>query len=171
MKKNLLSIIILVLLVVNLALTAILMFSILPETKKTDKMITDICSILDLELTSTQADGEAEQVPIKDLVFHDFEEEMIINFKPDADGTAHYAVVSISIAMNSKHEDYDTYGKTISEKESLMKNVIINVIGQYTCEEGQANTEAMQDEILAELHDMFGSRFITQVIFSDIQFQ
>lgn len=166
MKKNLLSVIILVLLVVNLALTSILMFSILPETKKTDKMITDICSILDLELN-----GDAEQTPIEDLVFYDFAEEMIVNFKPDTDGKAHYAVVSISIAMDSKHEDYKNYGETISEKESLMKNVIIGVIGQYTCEEGQADMEGMKAAILKELQDMFGSRFITQVIFSDIQFQ
>lgn len=171
MKKNLLSIIILVLLVVNLALTAVLIFSILPETKKTDKMITDICSILDLELTSTSADGETEKVPIEDLVFYDFEEEMIINFKPDADGKSHYAVVSISLAMNSKHDDYETYGANISEKESLMKNVIIDVVGQYTFTEGQANQEQMKAEILTELQEMFDSRFITQVIFSDIQFQ
>ncbi len=171
MKRNLLSIVILVLLVVNLVLTSVLMFSILPETKKTDKMITDICSILDLELTSNQADGEPEAIPIDDLVFYDFTEEMILSFKPAADGTAHYAVLNVSLAMNSKHEDYEKYGATIGEKESLMKNAIVTVIGRHTCEEGQANVEGLQNEILEELQNMFGSRFINQVIFSDIKFQ
>lgn len=171
MKKNLLSVIILVLLIVNLVLTSILMFCILPESRKTDKMITDICSILDLELTSNSADGEAEKVPIEDLAFYDFEDELIINFKPDTDGNNHYAVIKVSIAMNTKHEDYATYGETIEEKESLMKNVIIDVVGKYTMTEGQENQEDMKNEILAELQDLFGSRFITQVIFSDIKFQ
>ena len=58
MKKNLISVLILALLVVNLVMTAILTITILPETKKSNELITRVCSAIDLELQS----GEKEDV-------------------------------------------------------------------------------------------------------------
>ena len=52
MKKNLMSVIILALVFANFVLTALLMFTVLPETKKANKMIEDVCNAVDLELNS-----------------------------------------------------------------------------------------------------------------------
>ena len=57
MKKNLLSIVILALLIVNLVLTSIMMFSVMSTNKKTAAVVTDIASVLQLELG-----GEEEEV-------------------------------------------------------------------------------------------------------------
>ena len=48
MKKNLLSIVILALLIVNLVLTSIMMFSVTSTNKKTGAVVADIASILKL---------------------------------------------------------------------------------------------------------------------------
>ena len=48
MKKNLLSVVILALLVVNLILTGIMMFSCVSANKKTAALVNDIASVLDL---------------------------------------------------------------------------------------------------------------------------
>lgn len=42
MKKNILSIVILALVIVNLVLTGIMMFSIVPASKKTNALVTQI---------------------------------------------------------------------------------------------------------------------------------
>ena len=48
MKKNLISVIILALLIVNIVLTAIMMFSVTGASKKTAALVDDIAMVLDL---------------------------------------------------------------------------------------------------------------------------
>ena len=50
MKKNMLSILILALLIVNIVLTAIMMFSITGTAKKTSALIDDISAAINLDL-------------------------------------------------------------------------------------------------------------------------
>ena len=52
MKKNLISVIILALLIVNVVLTAIMMFSVTSASQKTAALVDNIASALDLELTA-----------------------------------------------------------------------------------------------------------------------
>ena len=59
MKKNLISIIILALLIVNIVLTAIMMFSVTGASKKTAALVDNIATALDLELVSNE---EAEEI-------------------------------------------------------------------------------------------------------------
>lgn len=169
MKKNILTLVIVVLTFANLVLTTIMMFSVLPSAKKTDKMITNICSILDLELAADEE--EADKVDMKNLAFHDIPDEMIVGLRTGEDGKVHYAVLKVSIAMDTKDKDYSTYGEKISERESLIKSAVFNVVGTYTYESAQGKSAEMEKKILSEVRDMFGSKFINQVIFSDIKFQ
>ena len=57
MKKNLISVVILALVFANFVLTALLMFSVLPETKKANTLIEKVCSAIDLDLNSGAATG------------------------------------------------------------------------------------------------------------------
>ena len=50
MKKNLMSVVILAFMMANLILTIVLMFAIVPETKKVNKMIDDICAAKTAEI-------------------------------------------------------------------------------------------------------------------------
>ena len=50
MKKNLLSVLILVLLVVNIILSVVMMTSVIGTNKKTGELITSIASVLKIEL-------------------------------------------------------------------------------------------------------------------------
>ena len=69
MKKNMISIIILALLVVNIVLTAIMMFSVTSASKKTAALVDNIATALDLELTARNGDEEeAEEVIPKDMI-------------------------------------------------------------------------------------------------------
>ena len=61
MKKNLISVVILALVFANFVLTALLMFSVLPETKKANTLIEKVCSAIDLDLNSGAAITCSEQ--------------------------------------------------------------------------------------------------------------
>lgn len=49
MKKNLITVIILALVLANLILTAILVFTIIPQTKKSNQLIDQVCSAINLK--------------------------------------------------------------------------------------------------------------------------
>ena len=55
MKKNMLSILILALLIVNIVLTAIMMFSVTGTAKKTSALIDDISAAINLDLKNQSA--------------------------------------------------------------------------------------------------------------------
>ena len=55
MKKNLISVLILALCFANLVLTALLIFTIIPETKKANNLIDQVCQAISLDLNSGTA--------------------------------------------------------------------------------------------------------------------
>ena len=83
MKKNLISIIILALLIVNIVLTAIMMFSVTGASKKTAALVDNIATALDLELVSGQEEEAEEVVSMADTETYSFAEQMTIPHKKD----------------------------------------------------------------------------------------
>ena len=69
MKKNIVSIVILALSVANLVLSALLIFTFMPQAKKTDKLVTEICSVLKIELDSSGVKDKVEEENIRDVIF------------------------------------------------------------------------------------------------------
>ena len=66
-EKNLISVIILALLIVNIVLTAIMMFSVAGASKKTAALVDNIATALNLELSSgTEGAGAEEAVSMAD---------------------------------------------------------------------------------------------------------
>lgn len=167
MKKNLLSVLILALVLVNLVLNIVMIFSVFPAAKKTNKMITQICGILDIELASDEE--TTEKVSMDKLVVYDLAEgeTMTMAFKGGEDGKAHYLVTAVSVSMNSKSKGYKTYGANISEKESIIKGEVSNVVSQYTMEEYLVDPAAVRKEVVKNLQDMFESDFIVDITFSE----
>lgn len=170
MKKNLMTVVILALVLVNLILTAILTISILPQTKKANELITQVCSAIDLELNSGDNVANAINIPIEQVMTHDIP-DMTINLKDSADGTKHYASLSVSISMDKDNDGYKSYGESMSERESLIKSRITTVVSGYTYEEFNADQASVQNEILKELQKMFDSDFIISVGFPTVTSQ
>ena len=165
MKRNLLSVLILALLVVNIVLTSIMMFTVVGANKKTAALVTDIATILQLEIGS--ADGEGgKELHVEDIEMYNIEDTMTIHLKTAEDGKDHYCIVSVALSVNTKHDDYKKYGTTIGEYESLIQGEIDQVIGNYTKEEAEANKEAIADEILTRIQDLYDSSFIVDVVFT-----
>lgn len=171
MKKNLISVIILALLVVNIVLTAIMMFSVTSASRKTASLVDNIATALNLELTA-QNGGEVETVvPMENIETYDISESMTIPLKNSEDGTSHFCLASIGFSINTKDKGYKTYGSDLSPQETMIKDKINSVFANYTLEEARGNEEAIKNEILAGVQQMFDSEFIFDVSFSSILYQ
>ena len=170
MKKNLITVITLALVDVNLVLTVILTITILPETKKANELITKVCSAIDLDLESGSATSNAN-IPIDQIEVYNIDDEQTINLKQDGDGKDHFAIITVSISMDTKNSDYKELQPQVEEKVNLIKGDINNIVSQYTIDEIKNNQSAVQDEILKDLQKMFGSDFIVAVGFPTAQYQ
>lgn len=167
MKKNLISIIILALLIVNIVLTAINMVSVMGTNKKTADLVTDIASAISLDL----GEGEAvETVSMADTETYTISEMRILLKKDTAstdeegnvDDNDHYALISVALSMNTKNKDYKTYSD-LTTREDLIKGLINEVVSQYTMEQAKNNAQQMEDEILSKIQERFESDFIYDV--------
>lgn len=173
MKKNLISVIILALLLVNVILTAIMMFGITNTNKKTAAIVTDIASVLQIELDSGTEEKEDVVISMADTKPYDLTEEMTITLKKSSDGSDHFALVSITLSMNMNDEGYKTYGETISEKEGIIKGIINNTFSKYTLEDLKSDADygIIRGDLLKQIQAKFESEFIFDIAFSNIVFQ
>lgn len=173
MKKNLLSIIILALLIVNIVLTSVMMFSVTGTSKKTAALVNDIASVLELELeASSGSDEEAVvEVAMDDMEVYDISETLTIPCKKGEDGKDHYYIANVSLSMNTKDSGYKKYKDKIEGKESIIESEIFEVFSNYTLDEVLADTEGIKAEILGRIQGMFDSEFIYKVSFSGTLYQ
>lgn len=170
MKKNLMSVLILALLVVNLVLTAITMISIVPSAKKSNALISEICTALNLELASGR-NANLSNVPIENLASYTLDGTMTINLRDSEDGSTHYAVITVVISMDKSNEDYEKLGKEGIEAklyDSNVKSIINDVVRTYTYEELHTQPDLAQKEILEKLQGFFDSNMIVDVGFPSI---
>jgi len=175
MKRNLLSILILTLLIVNIALTAVMMITVINTSGKTAALVNDIAGVLNLEVNGpvTSYAGETADVSIANTELYNIS-EMTIPLAIGEDGETHFAMVSISLSMDKKSKDYTkTYGglEGVASRDGLIKGEISEVFGKYTLDEARADPDALKAEILERLQQLFESNFIYKVSFSEIVWQ
>ena len=171
MKKNLLSIIILALIVVNIVLSAIMMVSVSSASKKTAALVGDISALIGIEINGVAPSQAVSSVSMADTGVYTIKngaEDLTIPLKTGEDGKTHYAVGSVSLSLNKTHEDYATYGsdEAMASRTGLITDIIYSVFAKYTMEEAQANSAQIKAEILKGVQELYGSDFIFGVSFS-----
>lgn len=169
MKKNMLTVLILALLIVNIVLTSVMMFSVLGTNKKNAELVSNIATVLNLELTGPGEEKKAAEIPLSQAIVHDIDGAMTIPLRSD-DGKDHYIVFNISFQLDTKHKDYKTYGETISDKDSLIKDQISDVVSVYTANECKEDFEGLKAKILNAVQDLFKSDFIYKVAISEVKY-
>ena len=172
MKKNMISILVLALLIVNTVLTAILMFSAMGTMKKTARLIDGISSALSLEVADVSEPGEgpAEEITMEDIEVIQIPDQMTISLAKGVDGEPHYCLVSVSLSLNKKDPDYEKYKPMVESNMDLIKSEIFSVIQSHPIEEAESNPDMLRQEILERIQSMYGSKFIYNVVFRDIMF-
>ena len=176
MKKNLLTIIILALLIVNIALTSVMMFSVMGANKKTTELVNNIATVMQLELTTPGEEESAPEISLADTTVYNMDGSLTIPLSAeyDADGKIvkeGYIMFDVALSMNTTHEDYKTYGESIlaGERDSLIKDAINSVITKHTASECR-DFEMLKTEILNAVQELFQSDFIYKIAISDVKF-
>ncbi|MBR6637371.1 MAG: flagellar basal body-associated FliL family protein [Lachnospiraceae bacterium] len=170
MRKSIINIIILAVCIINVVLCGILVFAIVPAMTSTNRLVTSICELIDLELEGNKLDDNGGEIPIDKIVVHDIADEMTITLKKGSDDKPHYAIVKVSISMNSMHEDYATYSTVLPTQESLIKSKVVEIVSKYTLEQASAYTDVVEEDILEALRAMYKSEFIIDVNFRGLTF-
>ena len=175
MKRNLLSIIILALLVVNIGMTSFMMLSVMTTNSQTAKLISDIAAALELEANGGNTggfSGSATAATPTSIATFGFtgDDQLTINLKPGADGKSHYMLVEVVFSMNMNSADYATYGteESLASMKELVKSKVTNTLASYTLEELQADDTQAKEKILDEVQELYGSNFIYDVAFSSV---
>lgn len=177
MKKNLLSIIILALLIINLIMSGFMMLSVMTTNSQTAKIISDIAGALELEANGGNTGGfsgsQSGVVAVTDVATFGFtgDDNLTINLKAGDDGKPHYLVIDVVFSMNTASADYATLGAEdrLASMRELVKSKINNVLASYTMEELQSGAlETARETILEEVQELFGSNFIFDCNFSSV---
>ena len=164
MKKNLMTVLILALLIVNIALTGVMLVSIVGTNKKTAQLV-------NLELTVPGAEGTTN-VPLTDTEVYNIADSMTIPLKSEAGAKQDYIMFDVSLSINKKSKDYKTYGssETLSGYENLIKDAITATVSAHTEDECREDMEGLKEEILKSVQDLFQSDFIYKVAISGVKF-
>lgn len=162
MKKNILTIVILALGILNMLLTAVIVFAVVPTTLRTNNLIAKVASSIDLEL-ETPIEGEDNEINIEDIEVYQVPEDLIINLKKEGNSANHYASVSVSFSINKKSEDYTKLQPTIETNVSTITEIINDEFAKYSMDTVYDNKEKIKAEILRRVQEYFKSDFIFSV--------
>lgn len=169
MKKNLATILLISMAFVNLTLSIVLVFVVVPSSMKTNQVITKVMQILDLELES------AEPTPVlgvEDIEVYSFAEKITVNLaKTPGESTNHYALFSVSLSMDKTNKEYSTKSELISTSETIIKEIISEEFGKYTVDNVLKNKEEIKEAIIEQLAQYFDSDFIVNISFGDLLVQ
>ena len=157
MKKNILAIIILAATIVNIALTSLMLFTVIPKAQRTDALIQKIVSIIDLELENPNAADYAE-IPFEDRETYALSETLTVNLTKEAgDNKNHYAHVTATLVLNKSSESYATIQPLLLSYEPIIKSIISEEVAKYTVNEIGGAKKAIQTEVLSRLRTEFES--------------
>lgn len=168
MKKNLITVIILALCLINLVFNILLVFVFMPSASKTNKLITDISAVLDLEIQS-QSSGEESNFDVSNLAAFTLEKGNPINLAADGSDTPHVVQYGLTINLDSTASDYSKVNDNLTASTSLVYDTVRDIIGQYTYAQVR-NVEtqrAIKDNILIALRETFNTECIYSISFYD----
>ncbi len=178
MKKNLLTVLILALLVVNIVLTGVLMFSVMNTNKKTAQLVNNIATVMNLELTVPGEEEVEEPISMADTAVYKISSTMTIPLTTETITTEsgetqskeRYILFDVTLMMNTAHEDYETYGTTLADREGMIEDVITVVVNAHTESECRNDLEGIKEEILEEIQELFQSDFIYKIGITNVKF-
>ncbi len=169
MKKNLITVIILALCIVNLILNVMIVFVCMPSAKKTNNLITQIASVLNLELES---DDAQPNVALENIATYNVEAQ-VINLKDDGSGEKHYVQVGITLELDNSSKDYESLNAVLQGAQGPVFDEARNIIQGYTYEEitDPAVEEKIKKQILVQLQKKYATQCIYRVSFSKFTIQ
>ncbi len=147
MKKNILAIAILAAVIANIALNAILVLVIVPESKQSTALIQRIVACLDLELENPNASDFAK-VPLSDRVQAKLCEKKTVTLASiEGETKSRYAQVSCYLILNVKSSDYDAINNTLTNQGEYLSTKLDKLVSVYTAD----TIKGAEDQIASQM--------------------
>lgn len=168
MKKSMLNVITLALVLINLVLTVLLTFSLVSTNKKTNNLITKVSEIIDLDVGGISTSGDSTstgRVSESDIVYVDVTsgDNDSITVSYTSNGKTHYAVLKVSLGLNSKAKDYSTKSTSINNGMKVIVSTITKEAQKYSYDAIEKNMAKIESDLLATLQDQFETQCIYSV--------
>lgn len=166
MKKNLITILILALCLINLIFNILLVFVFMPSASKTNKLITDIAAVLDLEISSMNTSGDGS-FDVGNLAPYKLEQGNPINLASDGSEQLHVVQYGLTINLDKTAADYTKTQTNIESSTALIYDMTRDIIARYTYEQviDVEVQKQIKEEILKALKDTFNTECIYSVSF------
>ena len=164
MKKNMLTILVIILCVVNLTLSAYIVFTVVPNAQRTDQLITRILQIIDLELESPLPQDINNTYDIENVEKYEIE-DMTANLAAGSDGKPHYAKITASLTINNADDDYSKLNPKVETMKSDIVSIIKTHVSNYNNEQliKPETKKAVKEQILSDIQSLFNSKFIVDI--------
>ncbi|NLJ91082.1 MAG: flagellar basal body-associated FliL family protein [Clostridiales bacterium] len=164
MKKNIFSVIALAISIINLILTILIVFTLVPSAVKTNQLIAKVAENIDLEITSNpDFYTNNNMIPLTDIEVYNLE-ELTINLKPEPNDTRnHYTLVKIGLSINKEHPDYSKLRPKLETHQSYITEIVIEEFSKYSSSNIMDNIANIKEEILKRVQEKFESNFIVEV--------
>ncbi|MDD6327085.1 MAG: flagellar basal body-associated FliL family protein [Eubacteriales bacterium] len=166
MKKNLITVLILAISIINLVFNILLVFVFMPSANKTNKLITDIAKVLDIEIAS-QSNGGDGSFDVSNLAYFKLEQGNPINLASDGTNEAHVLQYGLTINLDKTASDYNKVQATLSESTDMIYDITRNIVARYTFQQVTDVTveNQIKEEVLQSLRETFNSECIHSVSF------
>lgn len=169
MKKNILTIVIMAVTVLNLVLTIIMVFSIVPAANKTNKLTDKVATVLDMELEKE----EEEEYSYKQLESYDisFDNKQTINLKQEpGDNTSHYVILEgVSVSFNKEADDYKDISEAVKASSVYVVDCVKEAISEQTIK--TLNENEVKELALKKIQEFYNSKCIARLSLPGYMFQ
>lgn len=135
MKKNILTIVIMAATLINVILSAVLVFAVMPAMNKTSALVDKVASVIDLEIEDANAEEQEYTMQDLQVVENLYDDKLNINLTKDAgDGNKqHYAQIGgWTLSLNSKAEDFSDINDSITANKVYVDDIVKETISSYT---------------------------------------
>lgn len=169
MKKNILTVVIMASTVINLILTIVMVFSIVPAMNKTNRLVDKVASVIDLEIEKE----EDQQYSVEDLEAYEikFDSKQTINLTRDTDDTeSHFVVLEgVVVSFNKEADDYSKVSESVKAADVYIRDFVKEAISEQTI--NTLNENAVKEQALAKIQEFYGSKCIARLSLTGYMFQ
>ncbi len=155
MKKNILTIVVIALCVVNMVLTSVMLFVMFPAFSSMNKIVTQVSSILNLELESGENSYTIADLEVKSVLFDASGNSQTINLMPSGDDESHFGIITgVKFDLNTTAEDYKEVADIVDNKSSILTGVVKEVIASFTID--TISESAVKEQAMEKIADKLG---------------
>lgn len=180
MKKNILTVVVIALCLINLALSAVVVFSIVPMANRTNDLIAQVASVINLELEDPNAEKIAGDVPIENRetlepITNVSGTENMVNLKKDTESSVNHVAIydSITLTVDKTADDYKKVIGLIASNGNYVIECVSTTLGQRTYEEIQKDSDRskLKKDALQRLNSYFETAMICDITVNNLKYQ